>query len=71
AEYLHKWQKAGWAGTLAKRKADKFRAEKKRGTLVLKHFDRSETSFYTVLYCVYLGPCQDNHAWIRLEPFTM
>ncbi len=27
AEYLHKWQKAGWAGALAKRKADKFRAE--------------------------------------------
>ena len=27
AEYMHKWQKAGWAGALAKQKADKFRAE--------------------------------------------
>jgi len=27
AEYLHKWQEAGWAGALAKQKADKFRAE--------------------------------------------
>ncbi len=28
AEYLHKWQKAGWAGALAKQKADKLRAER-------------------------------------------
>ncbi|MEA1868379.1 MAG: hypothetical protein U9N19_09835, partial [Thermodesulfobacteriota bacterium] len=27
AEYLHKWQKAGWADALAKRKSNKFRAE--------------------------------------------
>jgi hypothetical protein len=27
AEYLHKWQRAGWAGALAKQKAYKFRAE--------------------------------------------
>jgi hypothetical protein len=27
AECLYKWQKAGWAGALAKQKADKFRAE--------------------------------------------
>jgi hypothetical protein len=28
AEYLHKWQKAGWASALAKRKADKLLAER-------------------------------------------